>query len=74
MCLSRDFKNNPSNTVEDLKREILGATIIDFEAANGIVKNNDELKIIGNLLSEEYYRIAMDKENIELMKKINEIL
>ena len=62
------------HAIEDLKKDILDAAIIDFEVATEIVKNNDELKIIGDLLSEEYYGIAMDRENIELMQKINEIL
>jgi ABC-type amino acid transport substrate-binding protein len=66
--------NKNEDAIKDLEDEILDAVILDYEVANQITKNNNELKTVGNLLSEEYYGIAMNRENIELMQKINEIL
>ena len=66
--------NEGTSAISDLKKEIIDATVMDFEAANQIVKEDGELKIVGGLLSEEYYGIAMNRENIALMERINKIL
>lgn len=66
--------DNIFDSIEYLKKGTLDAVVIDFEIAKKITEDYDELKITGNLLSEEYYGMVMDRNNIELMEKINRIL
>ncbi|MCK4997729.1 transporter substrate-binding domain-containing protein [Candidatus Pacearchaeota archaeon] len=66
--------DNAFDSIEPLKRGTIDAIVVDFEVANKWVKNDNKLKISGDLLSEEYYGIAMDRNNMELMEKINNIL
>ncbi|MCK4997726.1 amino acid ABC transporter substrate-binding protein [Candidatus Pacearchaeota archaeon] len=60
--------------IEDLRKNTIDAAITDFGVANKIIKENDDLKIIGDLLSKEHYGIVTQKNNIALIDEINEVL
>ena len=59
---------------EDLKANKLDLIVMDELPAKNIVEKNKELKILDGYVFEDSYGIAVQKGNIELLKKINSVL
>lgn len=60
--------------VEDLKQGRVTAVIIDNEPAKEFVKQNEGLKILDGAYADEEYAIAVNKNDTELLQKINDAL
>ena len=67
------FKNGPE-AVQALLAGSVDAVIIDNEPAKSYVKQNEGLKILDTTYADEDYAIAVNKENTELLQKINDAL
>lgn len=67
------FKNGPE-AVQALLAGSVDAVIIDNEPAKNYVKQNEGLKILDTTYADEDYAIAVNKENTELLQKINDAL
>ena len=67
------FANGPE-AVQALLAGSVDAVIIDNEPAKAYVKQNAGLKILPATYADEDYAIAVNKENTELLKKINDAL
>ena len=63
-----------ADAVEALKSGKVTAVIIDNEPAKSFVNANEGLKILDGSYAEEDYAIAINKEDTELLNKINEAL
>ncbi len=63
--------NNGADAVEALKSGKVTAVIIDNEPAKAYVKANTGLKILDGAYTDEDYAIAINKENTELLEKVN---
>ena len=59
---------------QDLKNGKIEYVIVDGATANSLQKDIEGLKVINVELSSEYYGIAVDKNQPELLEDINEIL
>lgn len=66
--------DNPGQYFEDTKNGIIDATIYDQPAAFWYVKNNKGLKIVGNILTREFYALGIRKEDEDLRNKIDEAI
>ena len=65
--------NKNSEAIMQLQNGDISAFIIDKPVAeNYIKKQGDKLKIVGETMNAESYGFAVNKENKELLKKINE--
>lgn len=62
------------DAVMDLKNNQLDAVVIDDLVAEKIIANNDGLKILPDILTQEEYSLAIGKNNAELTANINECL
>ncbi len=60
--------------IADLKEGNVDALVTDLIGSTGHVKNNPELKIVGEPFTQEYYGIATKLGNDALMERVNEIL
>lgn len=60
--------------VEDLKQGRLTAVIIDNEPAKEFVNQNPGLKILEGAYADEEYAIAINKNDTELLQKVNDAL
>lgn len=63
--------DNPGQYYEDTKSGKIDATIYDQPAAYWYTKNSKGLKIVGNLLTSEYYALGLRKEDVELKSRID---
>ena len=63
-----------ADAVEALKSGKVTAVIIDNEPAKSFVAANEGLKILDGAYTEEDYAIAINKEDTELLNKINDAL
>lgn len=66
--------NKGFEAVQSLLQDKVDAVIIDREPANVFVEQNEGLKIIDEEFTLEDYAIALDKDNEELLTKINDAL
>jgi ABC-type amino acid transport substrate-binding protein len=66
--------NNGGLAVSDLKNGVVDYVIIDKEPAKQLAAKNDTVKVIDIALTEEEYAFGVDKEQAELLTKINQIL
>lgn len=66
--------HNGADAVAALIAGKIDCVIIDDKPANSFIASNDGLKILSTEYIEEKYAIAVSKENIELLKKINIVL
>ncbi len=61
--------------IEDLKAGEIDALVTDLIGSSGYVKENpDDLKMVGEPFTQEYYGIATNLDNVALMDEINKIL
>lgn len=67
------YKNGPE-AVNALVEGKVDAVIIDNEPAKNYVKQNPGLKILEATYADEDYAIAVNKENTDLLQKINDAL
>jgi ABC-type amino acid transport substrate-binding protein len=63
-----------SVAVDELKNGEIDAFVVDYIAAISIIKENPDLKILGEPFTQEYYGIATKLGNYALMDEINRIL
>lgn len=68
-----DF-DNYSAALDGLVRGEVQAIIIDYPAGFGLVRNNEEIKVIGNPFTDELYGVAIKKGETSLKNKIDEII
>lgn len=66
--------NNGGLAVSDLKNGVVDYVIIDKEPAKQLAAKNDTVKVIDIALTEEEYAFGVDKNQAELLTKINQIL
>lgn len=62
---------NSSGALMELMSGTVDAIVISDTVAEGWMLNNDSIAVIGTPYSEEYYSIAVAKENVELLNQIN---
>ncbi|MEM4397793.1 MAG: transporter substrate-binding domain-containing protein, partial [Candidatus Woesearchaeota archaeon] len=62
-----------NKALEEINKGNIDGFVIDYIAAVDAIKKNKNLTILGPF-SDEYYGIAVKKENKDLIKKINKIL
>ena len=62
---------NGALAVESLKNGKIDCVVIDGEVAKALVAANEGLEIIADAYSIEEYAIALNKDNTELLNKIN---
>uniref|UniRef100_A0A2P2IBP0 Basic amino acid ABC transporter substrate-binding protein n=1 Tax=Hirondellea gigas TaxID=1518452 RepID=A0A2P2IBP0_9CRUS len=60
--------------IMDLKAGKIDAVVLDSEPAKNFIKNNDGIKIASAKGDKEEYAMAVYKDNIELLEKINKAL
>ena len=60
--------------IEDLKDTKVDCVVMDELPAREIINENTELKILNGALAEDSYGIIVNKENIELLKVINDVI
>lgn len=60
--------------IQDLKDNKVDCVVMDELPAQEILKNNSDIKILKDALTEDSYGIIVDKENQELLKTINEVI
>nr|MBN2278343.1 basic amino acid ABC transporter substrate-binding protein [candidate division Zixibacteria bacterium] len=58
----------------DMENGRIDAVLNDFPTTTEYIRLKGRAKIVGDLLSEEYYGIAVARKNIELLEKINTAL
>ncbi len=58
----------------DLKNGVIDLLVGDITGAVGTIRNNPELKVVGNPFTQEYYGIVTKLGNDALMERVNEIL
>lgn len=63
-----------SIAVDELLNGFIEVIIIDYPAGSSLVKNNKNIKIVGNPFTTEWYGIAIKKENNALKDKIDRII
>ena len=63
-----------ANAVEALKAGKVDAVVIDNEPAKAFVEANEGLKLLDTAYTEEDYAIAINKDNTELLDKVNAAL
>ena len=63
-----------ADAVQALKEDKVAAVIIDNEPAKAFVAANAGLKILEAAYADEDYAICVNKENTELLEKINQAL
>lgn len=66
--------NTTSEAIMALNANKIDVVILDSEPAKNFVKNNSNLKYIDDELVKEDYAIAIGKQNLELVKDINNAL
>lgn len=66
--------NKGFEAVQALTQDKIDAVVIDGEPAKEFVKESEGLKILDEAFTEEEYAIAVDKDNTELVDKINDAL
>ncbi len=66
--------NKNADALQDLLNGRLDAVIMDNQTAKAFVTDNDSVKMLDELLTEESYAIAIAKDNEELLTKVNEAL
>ena len=80
---ARKYAANPSlvNTYEnydlakeDLLKGKIDAIIIDYPAAVGMVAKEEKLQIAGEIFTQEFYGIAIQKDQPELLSQINKTI
>jgi len=60
--------------ITDLKIGEIDAIILDYVAAIAVVNNEEELKIVGEPFTEEFYGVATATGNTELINEANRVL
>ena len=60
--------------IQDLKTNKVNAVVIDELPAKEILKTNDGLRILDEILFEDHYGIIVQKGNNKLLKKVNKVL
>lgn len=68
------YYNTYSDEISALKSGKIDAFLTDEPIANEILKNETELKILGEKLNVDSYAFAINKNNIELKEKIDSII
>ena len=58
----------------DLDNKNIDAVIVDYIQAISIIKEKDGLKIVGEPFTQEYYGIATNKDNGDLMQEVDRVL
>lgn len=66
--------NNAGLAVQDMLNGHLNAVIVDEGPAGELVKANDGIKLIDIRLTDEEYAFGVDKNNDELLAKVNEFI
>ncbi len=66
--------NNAGLAVQDMLNGHLNAVIVDEGPAGELVKANDGIKLIDIRLTDEEYAFGVDKNNDELLTKVNEFI
>lgn len=66
--------NDYSVAVDELVYGFIDAIVIDYPAGSALVKENDNLKIVGDPFTNEWYGIAMKPGEDALKNKINDII
>lgn len=66
--------NKGFEAVQALTQDKIDAVVIDGEPAKEFVEESEGLKILDEAFTEEEYAIAVDKDNTELVDKINDAL
>ena len=54
------------------KQGKIDCVVIDSEPAKKFVEKNDDLEIVGDILTKEEYAICLSKDNADLTKEFNE--
>ncbi|NLS45624.1 MAG: basic amino acid ABC transporter substrate-binding protein [Firmicutes bacterium] len=65
--------NLAPDAIQEVRNKGVAACVIDFSVAEEISKQYTDIKF-GEPFTEEYYGIAINKNNVELLNKINEAL
>ncbi|WP_058486287.1 basic amino acid ABC transporter substrate-binding protein [Defluviitalea phaphyphila] len=60
--------------IRDLQNGKIDAVILDSEPAKKFVEGNEDIQILPNELTKEYYAIAVPKENEEFLEIVNSVL
>lgn len=60
--------------IQDLKDGKVDCVVMDELPAQGIVSSNQDLRILDDVLLEDYYGIIVDKGNQELLEVINQVI
>lgn len=68
------FEDDLTTVKNDLINENIDAIIIDYVAGAKLVKGESEIMIVGAPFTQEFYGIATNKDNQELMQDINSVL
>ncbi|MGL4366724.1 MAG: basic amino acid ABC transporter substrate-binding protein [Brevinemataceae bacterium] len=63
--------NNSFQAVEALRANKIDAVLLDNEPARNFVKNHSDLKMVQGNGTEEYYAIALRKDDTKLLEKLN---
>lgn len=66
--------NKGADAVQALKKGKIDCVVIDEQPAKAFVKQNSDLSILEQPLTEEEYAICIAKENTELLTQINTVL
>ena len=66
--------NNAGLAVRDMLNGNLNAVVVDEGPAGELVKANDGIKLIDIKLTDEEYAFGVDKNNDELLAKVNEFI
>ena len=66
--------NNAGLAVQDMLNGNLNAVVVDEGPAGALVKANDGIKLINIKLTNEEYAFGVDKNNDELLAKVNEFI
>lgn len=66
--------NKGADAIQALKRGKIDCVVIDEQPAKAFVKQNSDLSILEQPLTEEEYAICIAKDNTELLKKVNTAL
>lgn len=62
------------NVTKELKNNKIDAFVVDYIAGIDIIKNDLNLKMVGDPFTQEYYGIATSLNNKTLMEEINNVL
>lgn len=66
--------NTASDLILALKSRKVEAVVLDYETAKNYAAHNQDLKLIQSDAANEEYAIAMRKDEVELLQKVNEAL